>query len=734
MELSENLKPGAQVLWAKALDLPGRFGHGQTGLNHFLFALLERHGAMAESLASGLNARDYVRQVEQHLRDGEIGDLVDPTALLDEVVQRARESGKAKASERDLAAVLLQRAGWTLLVTPQPAVSPRAPVRPAADEASPPGPGPAGAETETDYRPRARHPTPMLEEFGRDLCQEALAGELPTILGREMELQAVMETLCRWTKRNPLLIGPAGVGKTAVVEGLAQRVVRGEVPPPIQGIRIFALQASSLVSGASVVGKLEKRMHDILAEASQDGIILFIDEVHTIVGSGGMRQTSDVGSLLKPALAKGDIACIGATTDAEFHAFIERDRALERRFQPLRIQELSPDATLEILDVLRERAQRERQVTFTDRALQSIILLAQQYLRNRYFPDKAIDILEQCVAFALLNNLQEITPAVVSDVAERMVGVPVDLGAELSKRLGEVKERLVVEAFCPEAAADQLVGRLEIAMRGLDVEPGHPNAVLLVAGAPGELPELAAQVLATALYGGQQRLIEVDMTGFTHAEDVKWLTGAPPGYVGHDNPVQFHLELAQQPWSVILFKNVAASHPQAQELLAQAFRSGYFTTAQGRRVYLSDTIVVLTVTSESQTGRRIGFDVQDEEEMAEAPPPEARLETLVSPDLLSELDVWWRPRFPTPERVETWVKRWVLPALSRRYQQQGLEIDWDPSLLKWVSDAVIDAGDLKQGERLLEEQILPALIPYLNTPAKVILSYDEDGGVKVQSI
>ncbi len=720
MDYSEKLTPGAQAFWNSALEVPGRFGHKEIALHHFLLALLERHGPMAESLASGLRASDYYRQIQQSLRNSDTGEQVDPSVLLEEAFQHAVQAGKPRASERDLAAVLLRHAGWTLMDEPVGIVS-----RPGREE-------PQGEQPEVAYRPRARKPTPALEEFGRDLCQEAVAGRLPPILGRELEIQGVMEILCRFTKRNPLLIGPAGVGKTAIVEGLAQRIVRGEVPPPLRGLRIFALQASSLVGGAGVVGELEKRMQTVLEEASQDGIVLFIDEIHTIVGSGGMRQVSDVASLLKPALGKGQIACIGATTDEEFHRFIEQDRALERRFQPLRVQELSPEATLEILYALRERAVRERGVTFSDDALRLTILLAQQYLRNRHFPDKAIDIFEQSVAFAVLHSISEVTPETVRDVVQRMIGIPVDLGPDLSRRLAEVKQRLVARAFCPEAIADHLVQRLEITMRGLDIAPLRPNAVLLVAGTPGEAPELAAFVLAEALYGTRDRVIELDMARFTHPADVTWLTGAPPGFVGHDAVLEFHRQLAHQPWSVVLLKNVEASHPQAQEVLAEAFRSGFLTDAQGHKIYLSDSIIVLTATAAERGGRRrLGFGRDDagreteEEPALEITPP-------LSPDLLARLDLRWRPERPTIERVQLWLEHWVLPSLTERYQRQGLEIVWDPTVVEWLSATVLATGDLQQGEHLVEERVLPTLIPYLNAQGKVILSYGTDVGIQIQ--
>jgi ATP-dependent Clp protease ATP-binding subunit ClpC len=330
----------------------------------------------------------------------------------------------------------------------------------------------------------------------------------------------------------------------------------------------------------------------------------------------------------------------------------------------------------------------------------------------------------------VLTGLTEVTAEVVHQVAERMVGVPVDLGSEMSERLATVREHLIARAFCPERAADQVVRRLEVTMRGLDVDPSSPNVVLLVADTSGDVPELTARVLAESLYGDRRRLIEVDMTRFTHAADVNWLTGAPPGYVGHDRALGFHLELAQQPWSVVLFKNVEASHPQAQELMAQAFRAGYFTDNRGQRVYLSDAALVLTVTADEKAARAIGFGSGEDDVAEEQAGPQ--VSSLLVSDLVNELDAWWAPAPPTAENVRLWVAEWVLPPLTERYAHQGMRIDWHPSILRWLTDAILDAGNLLQGERLLEEKVLPILVEHLEEARHVVLSCDEDGDVRVE--
>jgi ATP-dependent Clp protease ATP-binding subunit ClpC len=714
----ESMRPGAKLLWENVLDAPSRFGHGKIGLNHFLYILLERYGEMAESMASGLISHDYRLKLEKYLKNDKIGEEIHPSTLLDEVLEHALKAGKKKVSERDMAAVILKRDGWNLIEQPKSSFS-KLDTSPKEKKEN----NKADSKTvSTAYRPRVHHPTPMLEKFGRDLCQEALNGKLPRILGREMEMEVMMETLCRWTKRNPLLIGPAGVGKTAIVEGLAQRVVQGKIPEAIQGIRIFALQASTLVSGASVVGKLEERMQAILKEASQDGIVLFIDEVHSIVGSGGKQQVSDVGSQLKPALSKGEIAVIGATTNAEFHQFIEEDRALERRFQPLRVNELSKAATLRILHALNEKAQKERNVIFSPETLERIILLAQHYLRNRNFPDKAIDILEQCTAHATLNEIKNVTPVIVQNVLERMIGMPVDMGSHLEQRLNNVKDKLEQDAFCPEKIAEQISDRLAVTARGLDVNPACPNAVLLSIGTSGQQPELAAQVLAKALYGNRDRLIKVDMTRFSDKSDVNWLLGAPPGYIGHDRTIRFHKEIAQQPWSVILFQNIEASHPQVQEILAQAFNSGNFSNAHEQKVYLSDTTVILTITTQEKAGNNLGFITYDEQTQNHTDYTSPDIRSFLIPELIAELDAWWSPIPFSKEYLKTWVSRWLLPPLTKRYQRRGITMIWKESVIDWIAEEILRSDDISKGQSLLEKKALPNIIPYLDTTDKIVLS------------
>lgn len=333
-DVTQDLTLGAQHLVKMAVHKRRDGGHEHLGVYHWLLSLIERHWAMAEDMVQGLEAAVLRQHLREQLQQGEVGAPLDLEVVIRQAGEHTRERGKTRTAERDLAAVILTAAGYEVIEASSSFLS--APVNGSPAENADTGhrlfDSPAlrrgweeamGIRPDRTTTPRARHPTPVLDKFGRDLTRDAEEGRLSSVVGREVEVQLVIETLHRRTKRNPVLVGPAGVGKTAIAEELAQRVVAGEVPETLRGVRIILIQPSTLVAGAKVMGELQKRMEALLSEARQDEIILFVDEVHAIVGAGGMPGTSDIGSLLKPALARGDIACIAATTDDEYRRFIE---------------------------------------------------------------------------------------------------------------------------------------------------------------------------------------------------------------------------------------------------------------------------------------------------------------------------------------------------------------------------------------------------------------------------
>jgi ATP-dependent Clp protease ATP-binding subunit ClpC len=690
------LTPGAQLLVQSGQAKLEAGKHPHLGVHHWLLALLERHAAMAEDLTAGLNTAALRGYLAQKLQTGEAGSPLTVEDLLAQAAAKAANRGKGQAAERDLAAVILAAAGYALVGDDAPAA--RATVAGAGGTAAEEIPA-------ADYRPRSRRPTPTLEQYGRDLTHEAQAGRLPPIVGRDEEVQLVIETLCRRTKRNPVLVGPAGVGKTAIVEGLAQRIVRGEVPDILKGVRLLGLLPSLVVAGASVYGELQNRMNAVLAEASQDGVILFIDEVHQVIGAGGAAGTGDIASLLKPALARGELACIGATTDDEYRRFIEPDAALERRFQPIRVQELTPGQTLGVLRAVRDGLHRLRGVAAGDDVLQWLVDFADQYLRNRYFPDKAVDLLEQCVAHAVTQGKATVDDADARAVAERMIGMPLGIG----QRIETLRTLVTEQALLDDDDLQALVNRLQVTMRGMDVRPARPNAVVLLTGDAAANCESLARALADALFRGAGHEVMIDLSRFVHPADVTMLIGAPPGYVGYSESLPLH-RLAQAPWCVLRLENIDACHPQIRAVLTQGVANGYITDARGKHLYLSDAVVLLTAGLPVQSARSVGFLRAEE-----SPLPRATVNPAdaLGEELAAQVDLVCTTVLRAAATRQRWIEKHLLAGLAERYRRQGLDLRWDETFVRWLVERERASANQRDWERLMDETIGPLLVPHL---------------------
>ena len=683
---SIDLTTGAKRIVKAALAKRDENKHSYLGINHWLLAVLERPGPMVSALLGGVDAVELEQSVAKKLSQGELGLALDETVAAQLAGEAASQRGKLQAAERDLVAVILTAAGYSLAET-----------RPAAQPAST---DPAGA---------AASQTPTLDQFGRDLTRAASQGKLPRMIGREDEVQLIMETLCRNTKRNPVLIGPAGVGKTAVVEGLAYRMVIGEVPTPLKGLRIVALQPSVLVAGADTRGDLEKRMQGVLKEAEQQGVILFIDEIHTIVGAGGMAGTNDIGALLKPALARGEVAVIAATTDDEYRRFIESDTALERRFQPIRIKELTPEQTFDVLVSLREVLSQKFGVKIEDDVLNWLIQFGQNFMKNRNFPDKGVDLLEQSVAHAVARGSATLSLQDAQEVAQRMVGMPLSLDT----RLAELQKQLQAQGLMAARDVQFFLNRLQVTLRALDLRAGRPNAVLLLSGAAAEASGTMAAVIAKALFGDSERVVSIDLGRMVHAEDVALLVGAPPGYVGYSDALPLHV-LAQIPWSVVRFENADLCHPSVRALINEGLIEGRLTDGRGKSIYFSDTVVVLTANITWETQRSLGFPVVQEEGVA-APNVFKAVAESIGPDLAGQIDLFL-PGLQPVEVSKEWLKDTMLADLSARFLKQGIQLEWDASLLDWMVKARKQFLSGHDWERWVDYSLSPAIVDYLPKP------------------
>jgi ATP-dependent Clp protease ATP-binding subunit ClpC len=711
----QKLTTGGQQMVNLVVEKYKSYGHSYLAMNHWLVGLLERYGPMAVSLVGNLDPTAVLKATQEKLGRNELGPALSAEEVAQLAAERASQRGKLQAAERDVAAVILLRAGYTIKE---------------GTGFSVPCSAPAGGG-EPIVGKSASPDTPTLNQFGRDLTEAARQGKLPPLVGRQEELAQVIETLCRRTKRNPVLVGPAGVGKTAIVEGVAALIVKGEVPKILQDVRLIAIQPSTLVAGAHLSGELEKRMQALVREASQPGIVLFIDEIHSIIGAGGMVGTTDMGSILKPSLARGELACIAATTHDEYRRFIESDGALERRFNPVRVQEPTAEQTLEIVRTLRDEMSKSSSIQMSDDVLTWLVEFADQYMRNRNFPDKAVDLMEQCFAHALAQSQGEVGLDEAREVAQRMVGMPL----ALDESLAQLKQMLSERALLGKSEAEALVDRLKVTMRGLDMRSSRPNAVLLLTAEVREHSETLAAVLAEAMYGNADRVITIDFSRFLHPEDVNLLVGAPPGYVGYSDTLPLH-RLAQIPWCVLRFENVDSCHPYIRQVLSQAFKDGLLMDGRGRPMYLSDTIVLLSADLELHAKRAIGFFA--EPEAIDVKDVEAAMAESLGGDLAGQVDLLLFGRQEAGTVSGEWVLQNLLGPLSKRYFKQGVLLEWDESLVNWLAQALSHGFGESDWEHWVDRMFTPQVIAYLPHHAtqkvKVTVKLQNDTLVFVQNL
>ncbi|NJP94666.1 ATP-dependent Clp protease ATP-binding subunit [Nonomuraea sp. FMUSA5-5] len=494
--------------------------------------------------------------------------------------------------------------------------------------------------------------TPSLDEYGRDLTEEARQGRIDPVVGREDEIEQCIEVLSRRTKNNPCLIGEPGVGKTAIVEGIAQRIVNGSVPDTLKDRRVVALDLTGMVAGSKYRGEFEERIKKVIDEvrAHADEIVVFIDEVHTLVGAGSAEGGMDAANILKPALARGELHVVAATTIDEYRKNIEKDAALERRFQPILVPEPTVEQTVEILAGLRDAYEAHHQVRITDEALHAAAALSDRYISDRFLPDKAIDLVDQASARVRLRSrtpgsdvreleerldalrrdkdqavsrddfdrAKELTTQIdklrpelerarhgtdeapqvmVEDIAEvvsRRTGIPVTQLTEQERdRLMRLEEHLHERVIGQGEAVTAIAEAVRRARAGLS-DPNRPIGSLLFLGPTGVGKTELARALAAALFGGEDHMVRIDMSEFQERHTVSRLIGAPPGYVGYEEAGQLTEAVRRRPHGVILLDEIEKAHPDVMNILLQMLDDGRLTDGQGRTVDFTNTIVIMT--------------------------------------------------------------------------------------------------------------------------------------------
>ncbi|MER5748557.1 AAA family ATPase [Streptomyces sp. NPDC002088] len=542
-------------------------------------------------------------------------------------------------------------------------------------------------------RAKAPSSTPTVDEFGRDLTEDARAGRLDPVIGRDDEVEQTIEVLSRRSKNNPVLIGDPGVGKTAIVEGIAQRIAAGEVPRTLANKRLVLLDLAGMVAGTKYRGEFEERVKKLLEEVREHGdeLVLFLDEMHTVVGAGGGGEGAmDAGNMLKPALARGELHLIGATTVDEYRKHIEKDAALERRFAPILVGEPTVDDTIEILRGLRDRYEAHHQVRITDEAVVAAAELSDRYITSRFLPDKAIDLMDQAAArvrlrgktpladtreiedsIAALNRekdqavadeeyerakelrdrikeaearlgeagrADEQTPRVTADdiaeVVSRSTGIPVaQLTEEERERLLKLEEHLHERVVGQDEAITAVARAVRRARAGMS-DPNRPVGSFLFLGPTGVGKTELARALAAALFGDESRMIRLDMSEFQERHTVSRLVGAPPGYVGHEEAGQLTEAVRRQPYAVLLLDEVEKAHPDVFNTLLQLLDDGRLTDSQGRTVDFKNTVVIMT--SNIGADRILTAGVEDYAKVRESVMP--ALHQHFRPEFLNRID------------------------------------------------------------------------------------------------
>ena len=660
--MSENkFTPRAEEALRLSQEAAEELGHGYVGSEHLLLGLLREEDGVAHRVLSEFGVTDEMvcsvlqRSVGKGVSGAAPSQGLTPRAksVVELAVSEAARMGSASIGTGHLLMGLLREGGnmglrilRTVGVDPNKMYS--AILKKA--ETAPKAAAGASAGREGDKKNKA------LAEYTRDLTEAARSGKLDPVIGRDKEIQRVIQILSRRSKNNPVLIGEPGVGKTAIAEGLAERIASGDVPEELLDKRVLSLDLSGMVAGTKYRGEFEERIKNTLNEVKKDGnVILFIDELHTIVGAGSAEGAVDAANILKPALSRGEIRVIGATTLNEYRKYIEKDAALERRFQPITVGEPTPEATLEILKGLRDRYEAHHKLSITDEALDAAVQLSKRYIGDRFLPDKAIDLMDEAASQVrmtaeasspdlkaleekitalhrekteavaaqdfekaaqlrdieknyqeqveierdnwrkqLAQNRGNVTADDVAKVVAGWTGIPVTrLTEDESMRLLKLEEKLHQRVVGQDEAVNAVAKAIRRSRVGLK-DPKRPIGSFLFLGPTGVGKTELCKTLAEAMFGDENAMVRIDMSEYMEKHTVSRLIGSPPGYVGHEEGGQLTEKVRRKPYSVVLFDEIEKAHEDVWNILLQILEDGVVTDSQGRKVDFKNTVIVMT--------------------------------------------------------------------------------------------------------------------------------------------
>jgi ATP-dependent Clp protease ATP-binding subunit ClpC len=664
-----------------------RLHHNYIGTEHLLLGLIREEGGVAGKVLRdlGLDPARVKEMVERLTGVGRhTGGRIELAPAAQEVLQLAIEEARQMGhhyigTEHLLLGLVRMEEGVAIDVLRRLGITPEQVRRQTRRVLQESPSRKMSQKSTTSSRKEASPKTPLVDQLATDLTTLAEESKLDPVIGREMEIERVIQILARRTKNNPALIGEPGVGKTAIVEGLAQRIVAGETPGPLIGKRVLQLDVGSLVAGTMYRGQFEERLKRVIDELKSSEAILFIDEVHMLVGAGSAGSSVDAANILKPALSRGELQVIGATTLDEYRKHIENDAALERRFQPVMVEEPSVEETIDILRGVRRPYEEHHKLLITDAALESAVYLSSRYVTDRFLPDKAIDLIDESASRvrmykspeaitlkALITELREIRAAHalavdearfddaqelvgreeeleeellllrtawdrsedgplvteddIAEVVSMWTGVPVMQLAEAeSEQLLKMEEALHARIVGQDEAISAISKAVRRSRAGLK-DPKRPIGSFIFLGPTGVGKTELTKALADFMFGSEEALIQIDMSELMERHSVSRLVGAPPGYVGYEDAGQLTEAIRRKPYSIVVFDEVEKAHPEAHNMLLQIMEEGQLSDARGRKVDFRNAIIVMTSNVGADLIKRqdqLGFDLPSDEKLEE---------------------------------------------------------------------------------------------------------------------
>lgn len=562
-------------------------------------------------------------------------------------------------------------------------------------------------QTGTLRTPLRRAETKTLDQYSRDLTDLAAAGAIEPVVGRQEEIMRSIQILSRRTKNNPVLVGEPGVGKTAVAEGLALWIAQGRAPASVKNKRVVALDIPAMLAGTKYRGDFEERVNSVLKDVKRAGdIILFVDELHTIIGAGNAEGAIDAANILKPALGRGEVQIIGATTQEEYRRHIEKDSALERRFQPVKINEPDREHSMLMLQSLKANLEKHHKVKISDEAMEAAYELSVRYINDRFLPDKAIDLLDEAAAAVSIGGGKKVTVDSVSGVVSTWTGIPVSgLDKSESERLRELeaalKQRIIGQDEAVSAVA-RAVRRSRVGLKSAK----RPVGSFLFLGPTGVGKTALCRALAETVYGDEQAMIRLDMSEYMEKHSVSRLIGSPPGYVGYEDGGQLTEKVRRKPWSVVLFDEIEKAHEDVWDILLQIMDDGQLTDSTGRRIDFSNALIVMTsnVGAKAIVEQRqpLGFDTGKavgEEQMRRQVTEQLR--STFKPEFLNRVDETIIFHRLSRENM-IGITENILSELKERFNALGITLTVSQEALSWLAGQV---GDEKYGARPLRRTV-----------------------------